>query len=90
METTLRAPFKTQPGRSQTLDLPGIVEVLLGTLIPTAEGVIDPPGFPRAVICDCWEAGFCGRGRMPAAVGLRPDWDARRVRAAAREVEDAD
>ena len=27
---------------------------------------------------------------MPAAVGLRPDWDAKRVRAAAREVEDAD
>src|SRR5215211_5385200 len=27
---------------------------------------------------------------MPAAVVLRPDWDAKRVRAAAREVEDAD
>ena len=27
---------------------------------------------------------------MPAAVGLRPDWDAKRVRAAAREVQDAD
>ena len=27
---------------------------------------------------------------MPAAVGLRPDWDAKRVRAAAREVKDAD
>jgi len=27
---------------------------------------------------------------MPAAVALRPDWDAKRVRAAAREVEDAD
>ena len=26
---------------------------------------------------------------MPAAVGLRPDWDAMRVRAAAREAEDA-
>lgn len=26
---------------------------------------------------------------MPAAVGLRPDWDAKRVRAAAREVKDA-
>ena len=26
---------------------------------------------------------------MPAAVALRPDWDAKRVRAAAREVEDA-
>ena len=25
---------------------------------------------------------------MPAAVGLRPDWDAKRVRAAAREAED--
>ena len=27
---------------------------------------------------------------MPAAVGLRPDWDAQRVRAAAREAKDAD
>ena len=27
---------------------------------------------------------------MPAAVALRPDWDAKRVRAAAREAEDAD
>jgi len=27
---------------------------------------------------------------MPSAVALRPDWDATRVRAAAREVEDAD
>ena len=27
---------------------------------------------------------------MPAAVGLRPDWDAKRVRAAAREARDAD
>ena len=27
---------------------------------------------------------------MPAAVGLRPDWDAERVRAAAREAKDAD
>src|ERR1044071_2633023 len=27
---------------------------------------------------------------MPAAVALRPDWDAKRGRAAAREVEDAD
>ena len=27
---------------------------------------------------------------MPAAVGLRPDWDVKRVRAAAREVQDAD
>src|SRR5690349_9543088 len=27
---------------------------------------------------------------MPAAVALRADWDAKRVRAAAREVEDAD
>jgi hypothetical protein len=27
---------------------------------------------------------------MPAAVVLRPDWDAKRVRAAAREAEDAD
>src|SRR3954471_5782701 len=27
---------------------------------------------------------------MPAAVGLRPDWDAKRVRAAAREAEHAD
>src|SRR5919112_5068306 len=27
---------------------------------------------------------------MPAAVGLRPDWDAKRVRAAAREAQDAD
>ena len=27
---------------------------------------------------------------MPAAVGLRPDWDAKRVRAAAREAKDAD
>jgi len=27
---------------------------------------------------------------MPAAVGLRPDWDAKRVRAAAREVKPAD
>jgi transposase len=27
---------------------------------------------------------------MPAAVDLRPDWDAKRVRAAAREAEDAD
>ena len=26
---------------------------------------------------------------MPAAVGLRPDWDAKRVRAAAREAKDA-
>src|ERR1044071_5825457 len=26
---------------------------------------------------------------MPAAVGLRPDWDAKRVRAAAREARDA-
>src|SRR3954447_24484038 len=26
---------------------------------------------------------------MPAAVALRPDWDAKRVRAAAREAEDA-
>ena len=25
---------------------------------------------------------------MPAAVGLRPDWDAKRVRAAAREAKD--
>ena len=27
---------------------------------------------------------------MPAAVGLRPDWDAKRVRAAARDAENAD
>ena len=27
---------------------------------------------------------------MPAAVGLRPDWEAKRVRAAAREAKDAD
>src|SRR4051794_24924581 len=27
---------------------------------------------------------------MPASVGLRPDWDAKRVRAAAREAADAD
>ena len=27
---------------------------------------------------------------MPAAVGLRPDWDAKRVRSAAREAKDAD
>lgn len=27
---------------------------------------------------------------MPAAVGLRPDWDAKRVRAASREAKDAD
>ena len=27
---------------------------------------------------------------MPAAVGLRPDWNAKRVRAAAREAKDAD
>src|SRR5215217_1478488 len=27
---------------------------------------------------------------MPAAVGLRPDWDAKRVRAAAQEAKDAD
>ena len=27
---------------------------------------------------------------MPAAVGLRPNWDAKRVRAAAREAKDAD
>jgi transposase len=27
---------------------------------------------------------------MPAAVGLRPDWDAKRVRAAAREAKNAD
>src|SRR3954453_14630915 len=27
---------------------------------------------------------------MPAAVGLRPDWDAKRVRMAVREAEDAD
>ena len=27
---------------------------------------------------------------MPAAVGLRPDWDAKRVRSAAREATDAD
>src|SRR3954465_5408229 len=27
---------------------------------------------------------------MPASVGLRPDWDAKRVRAAAREAKDAD
>jgi transposase len=27
---------------------------------------------------------------MPAAVGLRPDWDAKRVRVAAREAKDAD
>ena len=27
---------------------------------------------------------------MPATVALRPDWDATRVRAAAREAEDAD
>jgi transposase len=27
---------------------------------------------------------------MPAAVGLRPDWDAKRVRVAAREAENAD
>jgi transposase len=27
---------------------------------------------------------------MPTAVGLRPDWDAKRVRAAAREAKDAD
>ena len=27
---------------------------------------------------------------MPAAVALRPDWDAKRVRAAAREADDAD
>jgi transposase len=26
---------------------------------------------------------------MPAAVGLRPDWDAKRIRAAAREAKDA-
>src|SRR3954466_12392457 len=52
--------------------------------------MIDGRGFPGAAICDLWEAGFCGRGRMPAAVGLRPDWDAKRVRAAAREARDAD
>lgn len=27
---------------------------------------------------------------MPAAVGLRADWDTKRLRAAAREVKDAD
>src|SRR4051812_50176638 len=27
---------------------------------------------------------------MPASVGLRPDWDAKRVREAAREAKDAD
>jgi transposase len=27
---------------------------------------------------------------MPAAVGLRPDWDAERVRLAARQAKDAD
>jgi transposase len=27
---------------------------------------------------------------MPVAVGLRPDWDAKRVRAAAQEAKDAD
>src|SRR3954468_24497114 len=52
--------------------------------------MIEGRGFPGAAICDLWEAGFCGRGRMPAAVGLRPDWDAKRVRAAAREAKDAD
>src|SRR3954469_24260003 len=52
--------------------------------------MIDGRGFPGAAICDLWEAGFCGRGRMPAAAELRPDWDAKRVRAAAREARDAD
>src|SRR3954462_4996645 len=52
--------------------------------------MIDGRGFPGAAICDLWEAGFCGRGRMPAAVALRPDWDARGVRAAARQAKDAD
>ena len=36
------------------------------------------------------EAGFYGRATMPAAVGLGPDWEAKRVGAAAREVTDAD
>src|SRR3954449_5953553 len=52
--------------------------------------MIEGRGFPGAAICDLWEAGFCGRGRMPATVALRPDWDAKRVRAAAREARDAD
>jgi putative transposase len=52
--------------------------------------VIDSRGFSLALIRDFWAAGFCGRGRMPAAVGLRPDWDAKRVRAAARKAKDAD
>lgn len=47
--------------------------------------------FPPVVICDCWRAGFLrGREPIPAAVELRTDWDAKRIRAAAREVEDAD
>src|SRR5690242_16708431 len=33
---------------------------------------------------------FCRRRAMLAAVGLRPDWDAKRVRAASREAKDAD
>jgi transposase len=52
--------------------------------------VIDIWGFSLALIRDFWVAGFCGRGRMPAAVALRPDWDAKRVRAAARAARDAD
>jgi hypothetical protein len=52
--------------------------------------MIDGRGFPWVVICAFQAAGFCGRGTMPAAVALRPDWDAKRVRAAAREAKNAD
>jgi hypothetical protein len=54
-------------------------------LIPTARGGERLPRIPAGRDLCFLEAGFCGRGRMPAAVGLRPDWDGKRVRAAARE-----
>src|SRR5438874_1305541 len=46
-------------------------------------------GFPRKAICDSWGAGYSREGAMPAAVGLREDWDAAQVRTAARAAQDA-
>jgi transposase len=46
-------------------------------------------GFPECRIYDCWGAGFPWEDAMPAIV-LRSDWDAARVRGAAREAADGD
>jgi hypothetical protein len=55
-------------------------------LILTRAGLTCGRGFPEAGICDCWEPAYA-EGAMPAIV-LRSDWDAARVRTAARAARD--